>query len=90
MTSTASTFAFLLRRTLAGAARRRLARLREPRYLLGGIGVKNGKGADLVSYLAFEPVYVNRLLELGFDDTMARRREIEAFLGVERRERARG
>ncbi len=37
MTSTASVFAFLLRRTLAGAARRRLARLREPRYLLGAI-----------------------------------------------------
>jgi ABC-2 type transport system permease protein len=37
MTSTAGVFAFLLRRTLAGAARRRLARLREPRYLLGGI-----------------------------------------------------
>ncbi len=37
MTSAASVFAFILRRTLAGAARRRLARLREPRYLLGGI-----------------------------------------------------
>jgi ABC-2 type transport system permease protein len=37
MTPTAGVFAFLLRRTLAGAARRRLARLREPRYLLGGI-----------------------------------------------------
>ncbi|HEU4383622.1 MAG TPA: patatin-like phospholipase family protein [Anaeromyxobacteraceae bacterium] len=60
------------------------------RYLLRGIGVKNGKGADLVSYLAFEPVYVQRLVDLGFEDTMARRREIEAFLGVERRERARG
>ncbi|HET6923053.1 MAG TPA: patatin-like phospholipase family protein, partial [Anaeromyxobacteraceae bacterium] len=60
------------------------------RYLLRGIGVKNGKGADLVSYLAFEPVYVNRLVELGFDDTMARRREVEAFLGIERRQRARG
>ena len=60
------------------------------RYLLRGIGVKNGKGADLVSYLAFEPVYVKRLVDLGFEDTMARRREIEAFLGVERRERARG
>jgi NTE family protein len=60
------------------------------RYLLRGIGVKNGKGADLVSYLAFEPVYVKRLLDLGFEDTMARRREIEGFLGVERRQRARG
>jgi ABC-2 type transport system permease protein len=37
MTSTASVFAFLVRRTLAGVARRRLARLREPRYLLGAI-----------------------------------------------------
>ena len=37
MTSTAGVFAFLIRRTFAGAARRRLARLREPRYLLGGI-----------------------------------------------------
>ena len=60
------------------------------RYLLRGIGVKNGKGADLVSYLAFEPVYVQRLVDLGFEDTMARRREIEGFLGVDRRERARG
>ncbi len=37
MTSTASVFAFLLWRTLVGASRRRLARLREPRYLAGGI-----------------------------------------------------
>jgi ABC-2 type transport system permease protein len=37
MTSTASIFAFLLWRTIAGATRRRLARLREPRYLAGGI-----------------------------------------------------
>ncbi len=60
------------------------------RYLLRGIGVKNGKGADLVSYLAFEPVYVKRLVELGYEDTMARRREIEGFMGVEGRQRARG
>jgi hypothetical protein len=37
MTSTAGIFAFLLWRTTAGATRRRLARLREPRYLAGGI-----------------------------------------------------
>ncbi len=37
MTSAASVFSFLLWRTLAGAVRRRLARLREPRYLAGGI-----------------------------------------------------
>lgn len=59
------------------------------RYLLRGIGARND-GSDLLSYLAFEPVYVGRLVELGFQDTMARRREIEAFLGAERRQRARG
>jgi hypothetical protein len=37
MTSTASVFAFLLWRTIVGATRRRLARLREPRYLAGGL-----------------------------------------------------
>lgn len=37
MTSTARLFAFLISRTIAGATRRRLSRLREPRYLLGGI-----------------------------------------------------
>jgi Putative ABC exporter len=37
VTHTANIFAFLLWRTLLGAARRRLVRLREPRYLLGGI-----------------------------------------------------
>jgi Putative ABC exporter len=37
MTYAASIFGFLLWRTLVGAARRRLARLREPRYLLGGL-----------------------------------------------------
>jgi NTE family protein len=49
------------------------------RYLLRGVGANGGNGADLLSYLAFEPVYVSRLVELGYQDTMARRREIEAF-----------
>lgn len=53
------------------------------RYLLKGIGAAE-EGSDLLSYLAFEPVYVGRCLELGRADTMARRREIEEFLGAER------
>jgi NTE family protein len=57
------------------------------RYLLRGIGANANNGSDLLSYLAFEPVYVSRLFELGYQDTLARRKEIEAFLG-ERGDRA--
>jgi NTE family protein len=51
------------------------------RYLLKGIGVTKDSGFDLLSYLAFEPVYVARVMELGFTDTMARRDEVQAFFG---------
>jgi NTE family protein len=50
------------------------------RYLLRGIGATGNTGEDLLSYLAFEPVYIQRVMELGFSDAMARRDEIEAFL----------
>ncbi len=50
------------------------------RYLLRGIGARGDTGEDLLSYLAFEPVYIQRALDLGYSDTMARRDEIEAFL----------
>lgn len=49
------------------------------RYLLKGIGASGQAGEDLLSYLAFEPIYVQRVMELGFTDTMARRDEIEEF-----------
>jgi len=52
------------------------------RYLLRGIGANAGNASDLLSYLAFEPVYVSRLMELGYEDTMARRREIQIFFGA--------
>jgi NTE family protein len=61
------------------------------RYLLRGIGASGHTGADLLSYLAFEPVYLRRVMELGRADTMARREEIEEFLfGEPVRVRARG
>jgi NTE family protein len=75
----------------------RLARdeyLRFPRalrYLLRGIGASGHSGADLLSYLAFEPVYLARVIELGQSDTLARRDEVEDFLAggkVRARERA--
>jgi NTE family protein len=50
------------------------------RYLLRGIGATGATGWDLLSYLAFEPGYIDRLLELGYDDTLARRTEILEFL----------
>jgi NTE family protein len=51
------------------------------RYLLRSIGASGDGGSDLLSYLAFEPVYVSRCINLGYEDTMARRRQVEAFLG---------
>ncbi|ABC81207.1 patatin-like phospholipase family protein [Anaeromyxobacter dehalogenans] len=62
------------------------------RYLLKGIGATGHAGEDLLSYLAFEPVYVHRVMDLGYADTMARRAEVEAFLSPgergDRRERS--
>ncbi len=49
------------------------------RHLLRGIGATGGEGWDLLSYLAFQPGYVGKLIELGYRDTLARRAEIEAF-----------
>ncbi|HEY6003404.1 MAG TPA: patatin-like phospholipase family protein [Anaeromyxobacter sp.] len=62
------------------------------RYLLKGIGATGAAGEDLLSYLAFEPVYVNRLMDLGYADTLARKDEIAEFLQPESRQkqRARG
>jgi NTE family protein len=61
------------------------------RYLLRGLGASGHSGADLLSYLAFEPVYLRRVMEIGYADTMARRAEVEGFLlGGPRRAKARG
>jgi NTE family protein len=49
------------------------------RHLLRGIGAKGESGWDLLSYLAFQPGYVGKLIELGYEDTIARRDEIVAF-----------
>jgi len=59
------------------------------RYLLRGIGAAGHSGEDLLSYLAFEPNYVRRVMELGYSDSMARRDEIEEFLLGAPPERAR-
>jgi NTE family protein len=50
------------------------------RHMLRGIGATGASGWDLLSYVAFQPGYVSKLIELGFNDTIARRREIELFM----------
>ncbi|WP_242393043.1 patatin-like phospholipase family protein [Anaeromyxobacter oryzisoli] len=63
------------------------------RYLLKGIGATGHAGEDLLSYLAFEPIYLQRVMDLGYQDTIARRAEIEDFFkgnGARRRETGNG
>lgn len=51
------------------------------RALLRGLGSTQGTGANLTSYLLFDPVFVRMMLDLGYADAMARREELRAFLG---------
>jgi NTE family protein len=53
------------------------------RYLLRGIGATGDAGWELLSYVAFQPGYVNQLMDLGYQDTLARRAEVEAFFEAE-------
>ena len=50
------------------------------RHLLRGLGADEETGWELLSYLAFEPAYVEALLALGERDTLARSREIAHLL----------
>ena len=56
------------------------------RFLLKGLGVSQKGGADLLSYLAFEQHYIERLVTLGYEDTRARFEEIREF--IERKDRS--
>ena len=51
------------------------------RHLFRGLGASDTAGWDLLSYLAFEGVFTTRLMEVGYEDTLARVDEIRAFLG---------
>ncbi len=50
------------------------------RALLGGIGAMNKNGGALTSYLLFERSYTRALIDLGRQDTLARRDEVLKFL----------
>lgn len=48
--------------------------------LLTGIGAMNRRGGALTSYLLFEKPYTRALIDLGYEDTMARSTEVGDFL----------
>jgi NTE family protein len=52
------------------------------RFLLRGIGAMNRNGSNLASYLLFEKGYCRALIDLGYQDTMARRSDVLEFLGA--------
>jgi NTE family protein len=71
-------------RDLGRLAIERYRRLpRTLRHFLAGIGATGERGWELVSYLAFEPIYLETLMELGYEDTRSRQTEIEAFFAAE-------
>jgi NTE family protein len=53
------------------------------RYFLRGLGTSKQSGWDLVSYLAFDKAYTRKLLDLGYEDGLARKEELLAFFGGE-------
>jgi len=61
------------------AARHKLHFPRSVRFLLRGVGAWKRSAGDLLSYLLFEKPYCRELIDLGFQDAMRRRPEIEAF-----------
>ena len=50
------------------------------RFLLRSIGAMRRGGANLASYLLFEQGYCRELIQLGYNDTLQRRDEVESFL----------
>lgn len=53
------------------------------RYLLKGIGASEERGADLLSYIAFDKAYTSKLVEIGIKDAMNRKEEIRTFFELE-------
>jgi NTE family protein len=51
------------------------------RLLLRLVGGMRKSGANLLSYVLFERSYCRALIQLGYDDTMARKDDLVAFLG---------
>jgi len=50
------------------------------RLMLRGIGVTRHSGSAILSYLLFEEPFCNELIQLGYQDTIARKEEVADFL----------
>lgn len=50
------------------------------RFFLKGVGALDKKGSSLVSYLLFEKSFCQELIDLGYNDAMTMKSEIETFL----------
>ena len=50
------------------------------RLLLGAVGATRQGGSNLLSYLLFERSYCRALMQLGYQDTMARKADLLEFL----------
>lgn len=53
------------------------------RFLGRGLGAREGRNADVLSMVNFEPEFIARLIELGEEDARARMGEIASFLDRE-------
>jgi NTE family protein len=53
------------------------------KFVLGGIGAMNRRGANLASYLLFEQGYCRALIDLGYRDTCAQRDGVLEFLRMD-------
>ena len=51
------------------------------KYLLRGTGASHDKGWDMLSYLSFDSSYTRALVEVGYEDALRQRIEIEVFFG---------
>lgn len=56
---------------------------RAVRLLLRGLGAFNASGSQLISYLLFEQSYCQELIELGYQDALARRDHLLPFIAGE-------
>ncbi len=50
--------------------------------LLASVGATRNSGSNLLSYLLFEKSFCRELIKLGYKDTMARKDDLMAFLGL--------
>ena len=52
------------------------------RFFLSRLGINCDEGSNMLSYLLFDGHYCRRLIDLGYQDTMARAEELKMFLNT--------